>query len=143
MKALLMGATILALLGSSEPLAQGAPGLGGFGWGAPRVAVTEQLVGSKCRWRMTMTTLQGHKRIVCPDYDMKGLGPVYLTIEFIDDAFRGYSIAVPRHLAPKLKAIAAEILSASAASHGAWKTRVEILEATCQPSSVCLDVTAY
>jgi hypothetical protein len=118
-------------------------GFGGFGWGTAQGVMTEQFVKIKCAWHMTMTTLRGHKRVVCSGYQVKELGPVYVTLEFIDEMFRGYTIAVPRRLEATLRTVAPEIVGATATRAGSWQARVAITERNCLPSSVCLEVATY
>jgi hypothetical protein len=143
---LILGVVILS--GAPPASAQEPAGFAGFGWGTPRALIAERLVPARCGWSLTMSTLSGQKRIVCRDYRMNLLGPVYLTLDFINDALRGYVIAVPRRLASELRTAARELLSEPAVAGPtpggrAWKTNVEFAESTCTPGSVCLAVTAY
>jgi hypothetical protein len=137
----------LTLLWSSTALAQEPTGFAGFAWGTPRVVVNDELAKERCPWRTTYTTLHGHKRIVCSDYQFSVVGPVYLTLDFVGEVFTGYEVTVPRQLGSALRAAIPDILATPARavpgmSHRTWKTSVIISESQCFPSSVCLTVTA-
>jgi hypothetical protein len=142
-KPVVIAVTILTSIAASEAPAQGATGFAGFGWGTPRAAMIEQFVKFKCAWHMTMTTLRGHKRIVCRDYELDGVGRVYLTLEFVNDAFRGYRIAAPRRSADQLRARAPQIVGAPATPLGPWRGQAEFSEMNCLAGSVCLGVSTH
>jgi hypothetical protein len=56
--------------------------------------VSDGLAKERCPWRTTYTTLQGHQRIVCTDYQLSAVGPVYLTLDFVGEVFTGYRVTV-------------------------------------------------
>jgi hypothetical protein len=143
MKPVVITMMMLTFLAAAEVPAQGATGFAGFGWGTPRAAIIERLVTVRCAWHMTMTTVRGNKRVVCRDYELTGVGRVQLTLEFINDALRGYRIAVPRRAADRLKARAPEIVGAPAEPLGPWRGQAEITERNCLAGLVCLGVTTY
>jgi hypothetical protein len=142
-KYVVMAVTMLTSIAVVEAPAQGATGFAGFGWGTPRSAIVEQLVRIKCAWHMTMRTVRGNKRVLCKGYELKGLGPVHLTLDFINDAFRGYRIMVPRDAAEQLRARAPEIIGTPAVPLGPWRGQAEISQLNCLAGSVCLGVTTY
>jgi hypothetical protein len=137
----------LTLLWGSTALAQEPTGFAGFAWGTPRVVVSNELAKEHCPWRTTYTTLQGHQRIVCTDYQLSAVGPVYLTLDFVGEVFTGYGVTVPRQFGSALRASIPDVLAMPARgvpgmSRRTWKTSVDISESQCLPSSVCLTVTA-
>jgi hypothetical protein len=141
LKASLVAVLLLIAGMAPDAFAEGPAGFAGFAWGTPRQTMVDQFAKARCSWHMTMTTLRGRDRIVCRGYQVQGVGTVYLTLDFIDDGFRGYRIAVRRDLAGKLKAQAPEIVGAPAASTGPWKSHTDISEAGCMAGWVCLGVT--
>jgi hypothetical protein len=135
----------LALLWNSTALAQEPTGFAGFAWGTPRVVVDTEFVKERCPWHTTYPTIRGHQRIVCSDYQMSTVGPVYLTLDFVGDVLTGYQVAVPRRLGWALRAAVPDLLATPAPTlpgktRGTWRANVDISESQCLPSSVCLTV---
>ncbi len=135
----------VAGLGAVPGSAGEVDGFAGFAWGTPRAVVADALK-AQCPFALSYLTPAGYHRFVCSGYDMPTLGRVYLSLEFIDDGLRGYSVAVPEAQEAKLRATAPRVADEALlrVSGGSAPARSpHVFFDRCIPRSVCLIVRTY
>lgn len=89
-------AALTCLLPLSAARAESPTGIEGFAWGTPRAEVATRLIAEKCARGMTYERVRGDKAVACYEYAVADVGPVLLTLDFIDDTLQGYRLTVPR-----------------------------------------------
>jgi hypothetical protein len=106
MKRLLLLA-LLALAPTDFARAEPPDGFAGLAWGTKRQIVVDKALTDRCRSTLAIPGLDDVK-VLCYGYSLDRLGPVLVTVQFVDDTLQGYTVTVPRDLAAPLRASARE-----------------------------------